>query len=40
MADHPMQKICRQWIQKIRDAEKVKHAKFGKYANECMKFFA
>jgi len=39
MVDHPMQKICRQWIQKIRDAEKVKHAKFGKYANECMKFF-
>ena len=36
---HPMNAICAQWMQKIKDAKKQKHDRFGKYAEEAMKFF-
>ena len=38
-ATHPMSSICKQWMQKIKDAQKVKKEKFGKYADEAMRFF-
>ena len=37
--NHPMAAICSQWMQKIKDAQKVKQEKFGRYADEAMKFF-
>ena len=36
---HPMSGICRQWMEKIKQAKKRKHEHFGKYADEAMKFF-
>ena len=36
---HPMNGMCKEWIKKIRIAEKVKDARFGKYANEAAKFY-
>jgi hypothetical protein len=38
-ASHPMSSICKQWMQKIKDAKKVKKEKFGQYADEAMRFF-
>ena len=37
--NHPMAAICSQWMQKIKDAQKTKQEKFGRYADEAMKFF-
>jgi hypothetical protein len=38
-SSHPMNAICAQWMQKIKDAKKQKEERFGKYATEAMKFF-
>lgn len=38
-ASHPMSSICKQWMEKIKDAKKVKKEKFGQYADEAMRFF-
>ena len=36
---HPTSGIVQEWLHKIKDAKKQKHEKFGKYADEAMKFF-
>lgn len=36
---HPMSGICGQWMEKIKNAKKHKHERFGRYADEAMKFF-
>lgn len=37
--DHPFKPIVSQWMEKIKRAKKQKHERFGKYADEAMKFF-
>lgn len=37
--DHPFKPIVSQWMEKIKRAKKQKHDRFGKYADEAMKFF-
>lgn len=38
-APHPFKPIVDQWMQKIKRAKKQKHERFGRYAEEAMKFF-
>jgi hypothetical protein len=38
-SSHPTAPIVDLWLQKIKDAKKHKHDRFGRYADECMKFF-
>ena len=37
--NHPASGIVQEWLHKIKDAEKQKKEKFGKYADEALKFF-
>lgn len=37
--EHPLKPLCDQWLRKIKDAEKVKEERFGRYAKEAAKFF-
>tara|TARA_Y100000401_G_scaffold25730_1_gene17987 strand:+ start:5552 stop:7858 length:2307 start_codon:yes stop_codon:yes gene_type:complete len=37
--EHPFRPIVDQWLEKIKKAKKQKHERFGKYAEEAMKFF-
>jgi len=37
--DHPFKPVVDQWMEKIKKAKKQKHERFGKYAEEAMKFF-
>ncbi|HHK42057.1 MAG TPA: hypothetical protein ENJ50_06520, partial [Planctomycetaceae bacterium] len=36
---HPMKPICEAWLAKIQLAKKIKHERFGQYAQEGMRFF-
>lgn len=36
---HPMKGLCDEWIKKVRIGERVKEAKFGKYAKEAASFY-
>jgi hypothetical protein len=39
LSSHPMRQICDAWLAKIEQALKVRHDKFGQYAEEAEKFF-
>ena len=37
--DHPLKPVCELWQRKLEDAKKIKHERFGQYADEAMRFF-
>lgn len=36
---HPLKPVCEAWLKKIDLAQKVKHERFGKWAEECARFY-